>query len=50
LAHIQALYRIEKDLRGLTTDQRHGARQERSKPIIDAFEVWLMAKRTRVSA
>lgn len=50
LAHIQALYRIEKDLRGLTADQRHAARQERSKPIIDAFEVWLMANRTRVSA
>ncbi|BBU59690.1 transposase (plasmid) [Mameliella alba] len=50
LAHIQALYRIEKDLRGLTADQRHAARQERSKPIIDAFEVWLTANRTRVSA
>lgn len=50
LAQIQALYRIEKDLRGLSADQRHAARQERSKPIIDAFELWLAQNRARVSA
>lgn len=50
LAHIQALYRIEKDLRGLTADQRHAARQERSKPIIDTLELWLAQSRARVSA
>jgi len=50
LAQIQALYRIEKDLRGLSQSQRHCARQERSKPIIDAFELWLAQNRARVSA
>lgn len=50
LAHIQALYRIEKDLRGLSADQRRAARQDRSKPIIDAFELWLAQNRARVSA
>jgi len=50
LAQIQALYRIEKDLRGQSADQRRAARQYRSKPIIDAFELWLTANRTRVSA
>ncbi|WP_298966903.1 IS66 family transposase [uncultured Roseibium sp.] len=50
LAQIQALYRIEKDLRGLTADQRHAARQDRSQPIIDAFELWLAQNRARVSA
>jgi transposase len=50
LAHIQVLYRIEKDLRGQTADQRHAARQERSKPIIDAVEIWLAQSRARVSA
>jgi len=50
LAQIQALYRIEKDLRGLSTEQRHAARQERSKPIIDAFELWLAQNRARISA
>ena len=50
LAQIQALYRIEKDLRGLPADHRRAARQDRSKPIIDAFELWLAQNRARVSA
>ncbi|QIE44218.1 IS66 family transposase (plasmid) [Pseudohalocynthiibacter aestuariivivens] len=50
LAQIQALYRIEKDLRGQTAEQRLAARQDRSKPIIDAFELWLVQNRARVSA
>lgn len=50
LAQIQALYRIEKDIRGDSSDQRHVARRERSKPIIDAFEVWLGQSRARASA
>ncbi|MBO9398123.1 IS66 family transposase [Shimia sp. R9_2] len=50
LAQIQALYRIEKDLRGQTVEQRRTARQERSKPVIDAFEIWLAQNRARVSA
>jgi hypothetical protein len=50
LAQIQALYRIEKDLRGLSADQRHTERQERSKPIIDAFALWLTQSRARVSS
>lgn len=50
LAQIQALYRIEKDLRGLRPDQRQAARQDRSKPIVDAFELCLAQNRARVSA
>lgn len=50
LAHIQALYRIEKDLRGRTADQRYAARQERSKTIIDTLKLWLAQNRARVSA
>jgi len=50
LAQIQALYRIEKDLRGQAIDQRRAARQERSKPIINAFELWLAQSRARISA
>ncbi|GAW36771.1 transposase IS66 family protein [Roseovarius sp. A-2] len=49
LIQIQALYRIEKDLRGLSADQRCAAKQDRSKPIIDAFELWLAQHRARVS-
>jgi hypothetical protein len=50
LAQIQALYRIEKDLRGLSADQRHTERQARSKPIIAAFALWLTQSRARVSS
>lgn len=50
LAQIQALYRIEKDLHGLSADQRQTERQERSKPIIDAFALWLARSRARVSS
>ncbi len=50
LAQIQALYRIEKDVRGLSADQRYAARQEHSKPIIDNFELWLTQNHARVSA
>ncbi|WP_299154287.1 IS66 family transposase [uncultured Tateyamaria sp.] len=50
LKQIGKLYRIEKDIRGLSPDARRAARQERSKPVIEAFEVWLMANRARVSA
>lgn len=50
LAQIQALYRIEKDLSGQAADQRRAERQERSKPIIDVFETWLVQNRARVSA
>ena len=50
LAQIQALYRIEKDVCGQIADQRHAMRQERSKPIIDAFEIWLTQSRARVSS
>ncbi|CRL14548.1 IS66 family transposase [Phaeobacter italicus] len=50
LAQIQALYRIEKDLRGMSDDQRRAARQERSKPIIEGLELWHTQSRARVSA
>ncbi len=50
LKQIGQLYRIEKDIRGLSPDARCAARQERSRPIIEAFEVWLTANRARVSA
>ena len=49
LAQIHALYRIEKDLRDLNADQRRAARKDRSKPVIEAFELWLAQNRARVS-
>ncbi len=50
LKQIGKLYRVETDIRGLSSDARRTARRERSKPIIEAFEVWLTLNRARVSA
>ena len=50
LKQITALYRIEKDIRGLTSEARLAARQDRSAPLIAAFEAWLTTNRARLSA
>ena len=43
------LYAIEKDIRGRSADQRHAVRQDRSRPIIDELEPWLLAKLALIS-
>ncbi|WP_424928841.1 IS66 family transposase [Amaricoccus tamworthensis] len=50
LRQITALYRIEKEVRGESPARRLAARQERSKPALEAFGTWLTANRARVSA
>lgn len=50
LKQIAALYRIEKDIRGLTAEARLAARQDRSAPLIADFETWLTDNRARVSS
>jgi transposase len=40
LALIRQLYKIERDAKGLTPEQRHEQRQERAVPVIEAFEAW----------
>lgn len=50
LKQIAALYRIEKDIRGLAPEVRLAARQDRSAPLIAAFEEWLTTNRARLSA
>jgi len=50
LKQIAALYRIEKDIRGLSAEARLAARQDQSAPLIAAFKAWLVANRARVSA
>src|SRR3981081_176542 len=44
LEHVAALYAVEKDIRGRHADERRTARQQRSRPLIDALEPWLRAK------
>jgi len=50
LRRIAALYRIEKDIRGLSAEARLAARQDRSAPLIATFGAWLTANRARVSS
>ena len=41
--------RIESEIRGRSADERRAARQERSRPIVDALEPWLRAKLALIS-
>jgi transposase len=49
LQHIAALYAIEKDIRGCSADERRNVRQQKSRPLIDAYELWLRAKLALIS-
>jgi transposase len=49
LERIGALYAVEKDIRGRNPDERRAARQEKSRPIVDALEPWLREKLTLIS-
>ena len=41
LERIAGLYRIETAIRGLGADKRRSARQDQSRPIVDALQSWL---------
>lgn len=41
LSRIAALYRIEAEIRGRSVEERQAARQERSRPMVEALEAWL---------
>lgn len=49
LLRIAALYRIEGEIRGQDPEGRREIRQERSRPLVDAFFIWLEAQAGRVS-
>jgi transposase len=49
LRRIGELYRIEAEIRGRPPDERRAARQERSKPLVDALHAWLSIQLGRVS-
>jgi hypothetical protein len=49
LQRIDALYRIEADIRGSEPDKRRAVRQERSRPQVAEFEPWLRGKLALVS-
>jgi transposase len=49
LERIAKLYAVETDIRGQTADQRRRVRQERSRPIVEALQIWLKAQLERIS-
>lgn len=49
LQRIAELYRIESEIRGRSPEERRTARQERSRPIIDALQPWLRGKLALIS-
>jgi transposase len=49
LKHIAAFYAIEKEIRGRSSEERRLVRQQKSRPLADAFEVWLRAKQALIS-
>ncbi len=49
LQRIAALYHVEAPIRGRNPEERRAARQEKSKPIIEALEPWLRAKLALIS-
>ena len=49
LKQINALYRIEKQIRGLTAEERLAIRKEKTAPKIAVFKAWLDQARSQVS-
>src|SRR3954467_12443993 len=49
LRRIRQLYGIEAEIRGRSAEGRRSARQERSRPLVDALHAWLTAQLERVS-
>lgn len=49
VARIDALFAIEREINGSAPMERRRARQERSKPLVEALEQWLREQHTKVS-
>ena len=49
LRRIGELYAIEAEVRGRPAEERRAARQERSRPVVEALHAWLTAQLRRVS-
>ena len=48
LDYFGQLYQIERDVAGLTPEERQHSRQTRAKPIADQLHAWLMQQRQKV--
>jgi transposase len=49
LRRIAALYEVEDEIRGQPTDERRAARQQRSRPTVEALHAWLNELLGRIS-
>ena len=49
LTRIAAFYRIEAEIQGRSAQERRAIRQERSRPLVEAFEPWLREKLSLIS-
>jgi transposase len=49
LRRIGELYAIEAAITGQSSEQRHAARQARSKPLLEALHDWMLQQRRRLS-
>jgi transposase len=49
MARIGQLYAIESGICGQNPDDQRAARQEKSRPVLDALEPWLREKLARIS-
>src|SRR5215471_7753614 len=47
---IDALFAIEREINGLTPQERARVRNERSRPLVAALEIWLREQRAKLSA
>lgn len=47
LQYCNQLFGVERDIKEKTTEERYAIRKERSKPILDAYLVWLCQQRAR---
>ena len=47
---IDALFAIERDINGLSADERLRVRAERSRPLVSDLEAWLRQNRARLSS
>lgn len=49
LTHIAAFYAIEKEIHGRSLEERRLVRQQKSRPLANAFDAWLRAKLALIS-
>jgi transposase len=49
LAYIAQLYKVEREVKNLSADERLRIRQTESKPLLDALHQWMLLQRQRIT-